>query len=351
MRKADSANEGLTQLGQEIAEHLQTEVAAMNVDNFVVRPHRQAVEKYSEEEAWDDLGTTEYAEVAHILAGLPTELEPEDETAKRFDLLILKIQLAMIQASAEYIRLHDQVKEIASRLEDKQTIPMVYAQIELIEDLQQEHYWQDITLPMLENVRKRLRDLVKFMDRKQRKIIYTDFEDELSQAREVSLNGLVSATNSIQYKKKMMSFLFEHEDHIVLHKLKHNVPITQTDIEDLKRLLFETGDVGTLEDFERVYGKQEHLGLFIRSLVGLNREAAKKAFSDYLNGHRFSSTQIQFINLIIDYLSQNGVIEPSKLYEPPYTDFNTSGLDGVFQDNDADQIVGILKAIRQNAAA
>ncbi|MBA2524291.1 MAG: DEAD/DEAH box helicase family protein [Pyrinomonadaceae bacterium] len=200
VRKSGVANEGLTQLGQEIADHLQTEVAAMNVDNFVVRPHRQAVEKYSEEEAWEDLGATDYAEVVHILAGLPTELEPEDETAKRFDLLILKIQLAMIQASAEYIRLHDQVKEIASRLEDKQTIPMVYAQIELIEDLQQEHYWQDITLPMLENVRKRLRDLVKFMDKKQRKIIYTDFEDELSEAREVSLPGLVSATSSIQYK-------------------------------------------------------------------------------------------------------------------------------------------------------
>ncbi len=115
--------------------------------------------------------------------------------------------------------------------------------------------------------------------------------------------------------------------------------------------MFETGDVSTREDFERVYGKQEHLGLFIRSLVGLSREAAKKAFIDYLNEHRFNSTQIQFINLIIDYLSQNGVIEPAKLYEPPYIDFNTSGLDGVFQDKDADQIVGILKSIRQNAAA
>lgn len=351
VRKADSANEGLTQLGQEIAEHLQTEVAAMNVDNFVVRPHRQAVEKYSDEQAWDDLAATDYAEVAHILAGLPTELDSEDETAKRFDLLILRIQLAMIQASADYIRLHDQVKEIASRLEDKQTIPMVYAQMELIEDLQQEHYWQDITLPMLENVRKRLRDLVKFMDKRQRKIIYTDFEDELSEAREVTLNGLVSATSSIQYKKKMMSFLIAHEDHIVLHKLKHNVPITPTDIEELKRLLFETGDVGTFEDFERVYGEQEHLGLFIRSLVGLNREAAKKAFSDYLNEHRFNSTQIQFINLIIDYLSQNGAIEAAKLYEAPYTDFNTSGLDGVFQDTDANRIVDIIKTIRTNAAA
>ena len=228
---------------------------------------------------------------------------------------------------------------------------MVYAQLELIEDLQQEPYWQDITLPMLENVRKRLRDLVKFMDKKQRKIIYTDFEDELSEAREVTLSGLVSATSSVQYKKKVMNFLIAHEDHIVLHKLKHNVPITPTDIDELKRLLFETGDVGTRDDFEQAFGKQEHLGLFIRSLVGLDREAAKRAFSDYLNEHRFNSSQIQFINLIIDYLSQNGTIEPAKLYEPPYTDFNSNGLDGVFQDTDADRIVGILKTIKQNAAA
>ncbi|HKZ02898.1 MAG TPA: DEAD/DEAH box helicase family protein [Pyrinomonadaceae bacterium] len=350
VRKADSSNEGLKQLGQEIAGHLQTEVSAMNVDNFVVRPHRQAVEKYSEEEAWEDLGTTDYAEVAHIFAGLPTELEPEDETAKRFDLLILKIQLALIQASKEYIHLHEQVKEIARRLEDKQTIPMVYAQMELIEELQQENYWQDITLPMLENVRRRLRDLVKFMDKKARKIIYTDFEDELSEPREVILGGLVTTT-SIQYKKKMMNFLISHEDHIVLHKLKNNVPITRSDVDELKRLLFESGDVGTEEDFAKAYGKQEHLGLFIRSLVGLNREAAKKAFSDYLNDHRFNSRQIAFINLIIDYLSQNGVIEPSKLYEPPYTDFNTSGLDGVFQDKDANRIVDIIRTIRTNAAA
>jgi len=109
--------------------------------------------------------------------------------------------------------------------------------------------------------------------------------------------------------------------------------------------------VGTREEFEQAYGKQEHLGLFIRGIVGLDREAAKKAFSEYLNEHKFNSSQIQLINLIIDYLSQNGVIEPSNLYEAPYPDFNTSGLDGVFQDSDADRIVGILRTIRTNAAA
>lgn len=226
---------------------------------------------------------------------------------------MLKLQLATLTKDLSFTKLRDQVKEIASRLEEKRTIPMVNDQFDLILDLQQDEYWADITLAMLEDVRKRLRDLVKFIDKKQRKLIYTDFEDQLGEIVVGGYSAPPSAVNIVQYKKKVMNFLISHQDHIVLHKLKHNVPITRTDIDELKRLLFESGDVGTEEDFERAYGKQEHLGLFIRSLVGLNREAAKKAFGDYLNEHRFNSNQIKFINLIIDYLSQNGTIEPSKL--------------------------------------
>jgi type I restriction enzyme, R subunit len=351
VRGGEGQGQEVEQLSQDLTERLQTEVSAMNLENFIVRPHREQVEKFRERSAWEELRPADYEEIGHILAGLPTELEPEDETAKRFDLLILKIQLAALQKQKEFGKLRDQVREIANRLEDKQSIPMVKAQIELIQDLQQEEYWQDITLPMLERVRKRLRDLVKFIDRSQRKIIYTDFEDAIGDEQEVTLSGLVSGTDLVQYRKKVMSFLRENENHIALHKLKHNVPITPTDVQELERLLFESGKVGTREDFERSYGKQENLGLFIRSLIGLDREAAKRAFSDYLNEARFNSTQIQFVNLIINYLTQNGMIEPKRLYEPPYTDYNPSGLDGVFQDSDADNIVSILNSLKKNAAA
>ena len=77
------------------------------------------------------------------------------------------------KGSSSFTKLRDQVKEIASGLEEKRTIPMVNDQFDLILDLQQGEYWADITLSMLEDVRKRLRDLVKFMDNKQRKLIYT----------------------------------------------------------------------------------------------------------------------------------------------------------------------------------
>ena len=122
------------------------------------------------------------------------------------------------------------MKEIANRLEEKRTIPMVSEQLELIFDLQQDEYWADITLPMLEDVRKRLRDLVKFIDKKQRKLIYTDFEDELGPIVVGGFSAPPSAVNVIQYKKKVMSFLKAHENHIAIQKLKRNIPITASDI-------------------------------------------------------------------------------------------------------------------------
>ena len=196
-RKIDAPDDSIIELDRGLAGTLRKEVQAMNPDNFIVRPHRQQVEKFREESAWAELKTDDFDELSHILASLPSETEPEDETAKRFDLLILKLQLALLNADRSFARLCEQVKEIASRLEEKSSVPMVKEQLELILDLQQDEYWADITLSMLEDVRRRLRDLVKFIDRKQRKIIYSDFEDELGEIREVALRGMAS-TNGLR---------------------------------------------------------------------------------------------------------------------------------------------------------
>jgi len=350
-RRIDSPDESVQALDRELTGTLRGAVQAMNTDNFIVRPHREQVEKYREAAAWEKLAAGDFAEIAHILAGLPSELAPEDETAKRFDLLMLKLQLAVIRADKSFTRLRDQVQEIASRLEEKASIPMVKEQLELILDLQQDEFWTDITLAMLEDVRRRLRDLVKFIDKKQRNVIYSDFQDEMGAVREVSPGWIVSATGLAQYRKKVMHFLTEHQDHIAIHKLKRNVAITVSDLAELERIFFASGELGTREDFEKAYGKQEHLGLFVRKLVGLDREAAKEAFGEYLSGKTLTANQIRFLDQIIDYLTQNGIMDAGLLYEPPFTDYSSNGLDGVFSDADASRIVSILDTIRQKAAA
>ena len=129
------------------------------------------------------------AELAHEVAGLPSELDPEGEEAKRFDLLMLNLQLAVLRSEPAFERLRDQVKEIAGLLEEKAAIPMVREQMALIQDVQTDEWWQDVTVPMLEVVRRRLRDLVKLIEKQKRKPIYTDFEDEMGGETAVELPG------------------------------------------------------------------------------------------------------------------------------------------------------------------
>jgi type I restriction enzyme R subunit len=169
--------------------------------------------------------------------------------------------------------------------------------------------------------------------------------------REVQFGGIGSAVNLAQYRKKVMNFLREHENHIALNKLKRNIPITSSDIAELERMLFESDGMGTREDFEKAYGEQNQLGLFIRTLIGLDREAAKQAFGQYLARKTLTANQIRFIDQIIDYLTQNGVMDPGLLYEAPFTDYSSIGLDGVFSDKDASGIVSILGSIREAAVA
>src|SRR6185295_19406165 len=146
-----------------LAARLQRETAAMNLDNFVVRPKRRIVEKYAKPEAWAVLSPDALSELSHEVAGLPSELDPEGEEAKRFDLLVLNLQLAMLRAEPGFARLREQVQELAGLLEEKSAIPMVRDQMALIQDVQTDEWWEDVTIPMLEGMRRRLRDLIKLI--------------------------------------------------------------------------------------------------------------------------------------------------------------------------------------------
>ena len=65
-----------------VRELLHREVAAMNLDNFVVRPRRRTVEKYAKPDAWTVLSAEALTELSHEVAGLPSELDAESEDAK-----------------------------------------------------------------------------------------------------------------------------------------------------------------------------------------------------------------------------------------------------------------------------
>jgi type I restriction enzyme, R subunit len=337
-------------LRSEVAERLRSEVQSMNVDNFVVRPQRRLVEKWRGQDRWKSLTSADLEELARELASLPTELPSEEEDAKRFDSLMLRLQLARLQGSHRFVRLAEQLRQIAGLLEEKKNIPMIRAELPLILELQTDEWWQDTTVAMFENVRKRLRSLVCLIEKKDRRVVYTDFEDEMGEEVEVELGPFASAGDFEKFRAKARQFLRAHEDHVAVHKVRTNRPLTPTDVEELERILVENG-IGTAEDVQRAAESNQGLGLFVRSLVGLDRGAAKEAFAVFLSGQPLTANQIEFVNMIVDHLTENGAMDPALLYSSPYTDFSPRGVDGVFGAPEAAEIVSILRSVSRTAAA
>jgi type I restriction enzyme R subunit len=331
-----------------VAELLQREVAAMKLDNFIVRPHRRLVEKYAELEAWAPLATEAMAELSHEVAGLPTELDPENEEAKRFDLLVLRLQLALLRADPRYERLRDRVKEIAGLLAEKEAIPMVREQMSLIQDVQTDEWWQDVTATMLEVMRRRLRGLVQLIDKRQRKPVYTDFEDSMGGEAAFTLPGFAVGTDEAKFIAKARAFLRQHLDHVAVAKLRMNRPLTASDLSELERLLGESG-VGAPDDIRHAAEDAQGLGLLVRSLVGMDRAAAKEALARFTSGKTLTANQLEFINLVVDHLTEHGVMEPERLYESPFTDITPRGPDGLFQSAELDALVRVLKAVQATA--
>ena len=337
-------------LRRTLGQILHGEVAAMNLANFIVRPRRRAVEKFAQPEVWGLLDESALGELANEVAGLPSELPAEPEEQKRFDLLVLQLQLALLRAAPVAARLAEKLQAIAALLAEKSAIPRVAAEMPLLLEILEERWLERVDLPALERIRRRLRELVPLIEKSQRRKIYTSFEDQLGEITEIPLRGLQNPADLERFRAKARAFLRAHQDHLTVYKLRWNKPLTAADLAELERMLVESG-VGGSEDIERAKTASQGLGLFVRSLVGLDREAAKAALADFLQGKKLSGNQIELINLIVDHLTEHGVMDAALLYESPFTDLSPQGPDGLFASAEVDQLCAVLAAIRQTAIA
>lgn len=323
----------------------------MNPDNIEVRPHREQVDKYGNPLTWRQPVTTErHAEVTDHLAGLPTAFREDENTeeAKRFDLKVLQLQLALLNAEPGFDRLKGQVQEIASALLDQTTIPAVRAQQVLLEELTTDEWWQDITLPMLESMRRKVRGLVKLIEKIKRGVVYTDFEDELGELTLPELQGIPQSTNRSRFADKVRSYLRVHEDHLAVQKLLRNRQITAADLSVLEQVFVDAG-YGDATDIERATEEHEGFGLFLRSLTGLDHEAAKAAFDEFQSGKVMSPRELDFLDMLIDHLAKNGLIDVGSLYEPPFTAIAPGGPETIFSNASVTAIASILDHVRSTA--
>jgi type I restriction enzyme R subunit len=352
LQQGDALADGLPAHRRSLAELLRCHVAACPADNFLVRPHLQLVERFRSIESWASLSPDDHQSLATTLAPLPSAYAEQqgdtDANARRFDLLLYSMQLAFLRGEPRFTRLQQQLRELAAQLEARANIPQVAGELELIRELLLDEWWNDVTVPMLEEVRRRLRALMGLIESKAQAPLYTNFADELGELRELDAAALLSRDEFQQFRLRAREFLRAHEEHLTMQRLRRNQPLTATDLDELQRFLLSHG-VGTEQAIQRAAEECNGFGLFIRSLVGLDRNAAKELFADFLADGTHTTTQIRFINEIIDELTSRGVMDPARLYDPPFSDLAPMGPEGLFTEAEVDNICHLLDLIKSRA--
>lgn len=297
-----------------LVESMVNKVRKLDKSNFAVKQHLKYVEMYSNHESYKLITYENTLDIKRELAPL---IEPEDDNAiaLRFDALMYGIELAYLMNKKDgrrYKDLKDKVKSISKIA----NIPEIIEQKDIINKILNTDYLNDdIGINKFEDIRERLRNLMKYIPKSQM-IFETDFNDEILSK---TWNESDLENDDLKnYKEKAEYYIRQHQNEKVISKIKTNQPLTTDDIKDLERILWN--ELGTQEDYKKEY-KDKPLGEFVREIVGLDMNAAKQAFSRYLNETNLDSRHIYFVNKIIEYIVQNGMMKDlSVLQETPFTD-------------------------------
>ena len=317
--------DSLKQWRTTLIKELVSKVQELDRTRFDVKQHIKYVDKYSNPDEYNVLTYEDCLDVKNELVSL---IKPDEDeiNAVRFDALMYGIELAYLEGKnypkgkADLIKKTIAISSIAN-------IPAIQVQAELIDKILHTEYLYDANINDFEYIRKSLRDLIKYIP-KGKKSYDTHFEDDILSVEWNESN--LDQTNLQNYKEKIEYYIKQHvADTKAISKLKENQPLSKDDIKDLEEIIWN--QIGTKQDYYSEFGDKP-LGEFVREIVGLDMNAAKEAFSKYLDETVLNRNQIYFVNQIIEYVVRNGVMKDmSVLQESPFTDKGTVA--DLFGDN------------------
>lgn len=297
-----------------LVQHMTGKVQELNRKNFAVRQHLKYVDLYSEKDNYQTLTFEDTLIVREELAPL-IEPDKDDAEALRFDALMYGVELAYLVGKTYTKARKDLMKRVES-LSGIANIPEIMVESELIEKILHTDYLQHAGINEFEYIRENLRNLMKYIPKGSHVTYKTNFDDEI-----LSIEWKESELESDDlknYKAKAEYYVRQHQDNEVIAKLKRNIPLKTSDIKELEKILWS--EVGSQLDYEAEFGKKP-LGEFVREIVGLDMNAAKTAFAEYLDETWLDSNQIYFVNQIIEFIVHNGMMKDlSVLQEAPFTD-------------------------------
>jgi len=333
----------LKQYRSELVQDLVASIGVLNRNSFAVKQHLKIIDKFQSEK--DFYGLT-YENTLQVSEHITPYVRPiqNEISAVRFDMLLYQIKLAMLSGKSYKRAKNDLIKK-TQELARYATIPAVAEQSELVEQILHNDYLERAGIMAYEDIRLRLRDLIKFIPSDERTRYHTNFADDVLS---VAWNESQLDNDDLKnYKKKVNYYITQNQNIPAIAKLKSNLPLTSNDVSDLENILWS--ELGSKEQYDTQYGKTP-LGELVRSIVGLSLKAANEAFSEFLSDTELDSRQMHFVKQVVNYIVKNGMMKDlAILQESPFSDLGS--VSEIFNMTLFAKLRNVIDKINQNAAA
>lgn len=234
---------------------------------------------------------------------------------------------------------------MANKLCSLASVPQVNEQMSFIKHVADGQMLDGASLLTLEDIRKKLRSLVKFiLGGQDRRDVITHLNDPVTQ---ITYGVVTDMSEDFEdYKLKVERYFKDYSDSLVIHKLRTNKPMTESEFAQLEHIF--TCELGNAEDYATAYGNTP-FGILVRSIVHLDRDAANEAFAEFLNDQSLNEQQINFVKRVVEYVVKFGFMEPGDLNRPPFT--RPRSFMQIFDERQQMALVTVIKTIKENAVS
>ncbi|MCU0693188.1 MAG: hypothetical protein MUF54_17485, partial [Polyangiaceae bacterium] len=279
-----------------------------------------------------------------------------DEDAYRFDLLMTKLELELVKGGPNAPKVQDlraRVEEAVELLAKNQN--PVKAKADSIKQVRSKDFWSNVEVHHLEGLRRELRGIMKYQQltpttRVAPQVFDVTDADFSAETYVPRLEGL----DLVEYKRRVESVLRDHfAENPILQRVRAGKAVRDEDLEELARLVLQVDDKANVKHLagHDPETRRSLLTVF-RSLVGLDAAAVELAFTEFVHKHpRLTSQQLRFLQVLQNYIAQNGGIELDRLYEPPFTTIHAESVDGVFSiPGEVDELLAIISIFEPKRA-
>jgi type I restriction enzyme R subunit len=279
-----------------------------------------------------------------------------DEDAYRFDLLMTRLELELVRGGPNAPKVQDlraRAEEAVELLAKNQN--PVKAKADSIKQVRSKEFWGTVEVHELEGIRRELRGIMKYQQlppttRVAPQVFDVTDADFSAETYIPRLEGL----DLVEYKRRVESVLRDHfAENLILQRIRAGKTVRDEELEELAKLVLQVDDKANVKHLagHDPETRRSLLTVF-RGLVGLDAAAVEQAFTDFVHKHpRLSSQQLRFLQVLQNYISQNGGIEIERLYEPPFTTIHAESVDGVFPaPGDVDDLLAILSIFEPKRA-